>query len=133
MKYALLIFLAALSYGCSKPSEHSEALSSAHEREMTLGIVQKEIRKHMTQDEIASRLGSPNIVTKDSSGKESWIYDKIASEASYSEDQGGIWLLIAGYGKQSGAVSKTQKTLTVVIKFDDNSQVETVSYHSSKF
>ena len=133
-QYLAAIFLAAaLSGCCNKASDHTDSLSSAREREMTLGIVQKEIRKQMSQDEIASRLGSPNIVTKDSDGKESWIYDKIASEASYSEDQGGIWLLIGGYAKLSGASSKTQKTLTVIIKFDESQRVDTLSYHSSKF
>ena len=51
---------------------------------MTLGIVQKEIRVGLSQADVAAALGSPNIVTKDSADKETWVYDKIASEASYS-------------------------------------------------
>jgi len=125
--------VATLSTGCSRASTHANQLHTAHEREMTLGIVQKEIRQGMSQGEVASALGSPNIVTKDREGYETWIYDKIASEASYSNDMGGVWLLLGGYQKDAGARGSTQKTLTVVIKFDHQSQVEKISYNSSKF
>lgn len=128
-------------------SEHQQALHSSQEREMTLGIVQKDIHVGMSQADVATALGSPNIVSKDSEGNESWIYDKIATEVSYSKDSGGIgvgagagigsWRMLlgggAGYSKSAGAVAQTQKTLTIVIKFDDNSMVKTLSYHSSKF
>ncbi|MHC4726683.1 MAG: hypothetical protein ACYS17_05585 [Planctomycetota bacterium] len=99
---------------------------------------------------MATVLGSPNIVSKDSEGNESWIYDKIATQVSYSRESGGIsaggggggtlmggWLLAlsgqAQYSKSTGGMTQTQKTLTVVIKFDENSLVNTLSYHSSKF
>ena len=143
-----LLFLNLL-YGCVSAAGHQRELHSSQEREMTLGIVQKEIRVGMSQADVAVALGSPNIVTKDSSGKETWIYDKIATEASYSKSSvgggggagaGGIagTVLIlggvgGGYSKDAGAASTTQKTLTVVIKFDDNSLVESFSYHTSKF
>ncbi len=42
---------------------------------MTVGIVQKEIRIGMSQADVAAALGSPNIVTRDSEGKETWIYE----------------------------------------------------------
>jgi hypothetical protein len=72
-------------------------------------------------------------VTKDATGKEAWIYDKAAREVTYSHDQGGIWLILAGYGKEAGASRSSQRTLTVVIKFDDKGQVDDVTYHSSQF
>jgi outer membrane protein assembly factor BamE (lipoprotein component of BamABCDE complex) len=118
--------------GCSR-SSHENHLQSNHEREMTLGIVQKEIHHGMSQADVATALGSPNIVTKDQEGHEAWIYDKIASEVSYSHDGGGIWFILGGYQKEAGARGSTQKTLTVVIKFDENSYVDKVSYNSSKF
>lgn len=133
LKASLFSVLLLSCASCSKASDHADQLHSANERAMTLGLVQKEVRHGMGQGDVAIALGSPNIVTKDQSGLETWIYDKIASEVSFSQDEGGIWLLIAGYGKSAGAKSKTQKTLTVVIKFDDAQCVEKVSYHSSTF
>jgi len=67
--------------GCSAKDSD---LQSTKEREMTLGVVQKEVKVGMSQADVATSLGSPNIVTKDGEGNETWIYDKIASEASYS-------------------------------------------------
>jgi hypothetical protein len=124
---------AALVTGCSRASKHADQLHSAHEREMTLGIVQKEIHHGMSQADVAAALGSPNIVTKDKEGHETWIYDKIASEVSYSQDMGGVWLILGGYHKEAGARGSTQKTLTIVIKFDEQSHVDKVSYNSSRF
>ena len=131
--FCLIFAVAGILIGCTSAAEHQQALSSTQEQEMTLGVVQKEIRVGMSQADVAIALGSPNIVSKDSDGKEAWIYDKIAREVSYSQDGGGVWFIFTGYGKQAGAASSTQKTLTVVIKFDEKSLVESFTYHASKF
>lgn len=133
-KLVVLLFFIFL-FGCTA-ANHQQNLHSVKEKEMTLGVVQKEIRVGMSQADVATALGSPNIVTKDKSDKETWVYDKIASEVSYSQSGGGTGLilsLIAGYSKGSGAASTTQKTLTVVIKFNKDKQVDSLSYHASKF
>jgi len=138
-----------LMSGCTTAAQHQQSLHSTQEREMTVGVVQKEIRVGMSQADVAEALGSPNIVSKDAEGKETWIYDKIATEASYSRSSGSVGgaggaggvagttllvgLLTGGYSKDSGAASTTQKTLTVIIKYGNDSLVESFSYHSSKF
>lgn len=150
--FLLLVSLSLFSLflsGCISAVQHQRELHSTQEREMTVGIVQKEIRVGMSAAEVAETLGSPNIVTKDSEGKETWIYDKIATEASYSRSAGslgggagaggvpGTTLILGviggGFSKEAGAASTTQKTLTVVIKFGKNNLVESFSYHASKF
>jgi outer membrane protein assembly factor BamE (lipoprotein component of BamABCDE complex) len=136
MRLAVIILLSVPITGCMSAAQHQKSLGSTQEREMTLGVVQKEIRNGMSQPDVATALGSPNIVTKDSAGKETWIYDKIASEVTYSKDSGGTGIIVAllgGYGREAGAASSTQRTLTVVIKFDANGLVESTSYHASKF
>jgi len=116
---------------------------------MTVGVVQKEIRKGMSAADVAEALGSPNIVTTDGEGREVWVYDKISTDVTYSKDSGGLGaaLLIgsasggvfggglgsADYNRSAGARSKTQRTLTVVIKFDAQKKVRDFSYHSSRF
>lgn len=119
--------------GCTNVSQYQQELLSNKEREMTVGIVQKEIKVGMSQADVANALGSPNIVTKDSNGKETWIYDKIASEASYAAGSVYGTLILVGASSASGAASTTQKTLTVIIKFDSNGNVASFSYHASKF
>jgi len=131
-------------------ASHASQLHSERERRMTVGVVQREIRKGMSQADVAAALGSPNIVTNDGDGRESWIYDKIATEASYSNDSGGVSggvaagglpghnaLVLGGvgadYGKSAGAMATTQRTLTVIIKFNEVGRVDSFSYHSSRF
>ena len=144
----MLVILISAFVGCASAAKHSKQLHSDADRKMTVGVVQKEIRKDTTQAEVATALGSPNMVSRDKDGMETWIYDKIATEVSYSESEvsGDITgLLLGGVGsglggvlgdvggsKSAGAVAQTQKTLTVVIKFKDN-LVKDFSYHSSKF
>jgi len=118
--------------GCSTV-DHRSNLHSVKEQEMTVGKVQKEIRVGMSGAQVAEALGSPNIVTKDDGGDETWVYDKIATEASYSENSSGLFLILYGSTSRSGAAATTQRTLTVVIKFDANSKVKSFSYHASKF
>jgi outer membrane protein assembly factor BamE (lipoprotein component of BamABCDE complex) len=142
--YFIPFLVIALTGGCTT-GYHQSKLQSTKEREMTVGVVQKEIRVGMSQADVAEALGSPNIVTKDNDGQETWVYDKIASEASYSNSRGGIGggagavvgtvltLGLINYSQSSGATSSTQKTLTVIIKFDEASKVKSFSYNSTKF
>jgi outer membrane protein assembly factor BamE (lipoprotein component of BamABCDE complex) len=119
--------------GCMSAAEHAAALHSTRDRELTVGVVQREIRYGMGQSDVASALGSPNIVTREDNGNETWIYDKIATEASRSADSGGWWIILAGSNKQAGASATTQRTLTVVVKFDAQRRVSNFTYHSTKF
>lgn len=126
-------FFAVQLSGCMSAAEHAAALHSTRDRDLTVGVVQREIRYGMGQSDVASALGSPNIVTREDNGNETWIYDKIATEASRSADSGGWWIILAGSNKQAGASATTQRTLTVVIKFDAQRRVSNFTYHSTKF
>lgn len=87
----------------------------------------------MSTADVVAVLGSPNIVTTDEQRREVWVYDKIATETAYSKSEGGVFLLILGGSSAGGARSTTQKTLTVIVKFDEQARVRDFSYHSSKF
>ena len=135
--------------GCMTAQQHYEQTHGAQEKNMTVGLVQKEIKKGMPASDVALALGSPNIVTTDELGREVWVYDKISTDVSYSASSGGggLSLLIGGitgttlvggsaggnYQKGAGAQSKTQRTLTVIIKYDENKMVRDFAYHSSRF
>jgi hypothetical protein len=95
----------------------------------------------MSGAEVIEALGSPNIVSTDENGWEVWVYDKISTEVAYSRSSGGIiGLLVGGSGgglggasTDSGASSKSQRTLTVIIKFDGDKKVRDFAYHTSRF
>jgi len=124
----LLIQVPLLATACTAPQYGSQ-----REREMTLGVVQKEIRSGLSQADVAEALGSPNIVTRDSGGRETWVYDKTATEASYSNSVAYGTVLVVGMGRSAGTTSTTQRTLTLVIKFGDGGKVDSFSYHASRF
>ena len=69
--------LVLIVLGCASGGQHHRNLHSADEREMTVGTVQREIRKGMDQASVAEALGSPNIVSKDKEGRETWITTKL--------------------------------------------------------
>jgi outer membrane protein assembly factor BamE (lipoprotein component of BamABCDE complex) len=91
---------------------------------VTVGTVQREVAKGMPGDQVLEALGSPNIVSTDEHGREVWVYDKFASDVVSS---GSSWFVTAG------ATSRTQRTLTIIIKYDEDKRVRDIAYHSSRF
>jgi len=127
---SLLSLLIVTLTGCNAKQFYNEVYDDT--KRLELGSVQKEICVGIGQDQVAASLGTPNIVTSDKEGRETWIYDKIATEVRQSGTSGLILFC------QTGADYVTrkdisQKTLTVVIKFSPNKCVESFTYHSSKF
>ncbi len=144
MASAVLVAAFALS-GCQTAAEHRKAVQDDSGDRVTVGTVQKEIRVGMSGAEVAQALGSPNIVSTDEQRREVWIYDKIATDRAYSSSSGGVNSLILGFGasaagllggggsSSAGASSTSQRTLTVIIKFDEAKKVRDFAYHTSRF
>lgn len=146
-----LLALAGSIQGCQSAAQHSAEVNAARNAgdRMTVGKVQREIRVGMTNGEVVEVLGSPNMVTTDSKRRENWVYDRISTETVRSSSSGGVNALIlggalvgsglvggaggAGYQSSAGASSTSQRTLTIIIKFDDESRVRDFSYRSSQF
>jgi len=134
----------ALTSGCA--SHHARNVQSGLDGDrLTLGTIQREVRKGMSGAEVLEALGSPNVVSTDEAGREVWVYDKFATDVVTSESGGKIVgiILSAGsgaaggvggeFGGHAGATSSSQRTLTVIIKFDDTKKVRDFAYHSSRF
>lgn len=98
---------------------------------LSIGKVQKEIRVGMSSADVIGALGSPNMVTTDEKRREVWVYDKVSTEgmASTSKGTGFLWFPT----DRNAVVSRTQKTLTIVIKFDEKGLVRDFAYNTSKF
>mgnify|MGYP001825210709 FL=1 len=132
---------ALLVAGCGATHHAADVREADDIDRVTVGTVQKEIRLGMSAADVATVLGSPNIVTTDDQRQETWIYDKISSDVTYSKSSGTIVGLIfggsgggAGVGSSSaGSSSSSQRTLTVIIKFDGDNRVRDFSYHTSRF
>jgi len=144
MKRFIMFLPLVMLSACVQVGEHRKAVSDSSEQKLTLGVAQKEIKVGMSQADVAKALGSPNMVTKDRDGIETWIYDKVSTDYAYSTSSGGVSGLILGLGgglaggasaganQSSGATSRTQRTLTIIIKFADSS-VKEFTYNSTSF
>ncbi len=138
---AFAALAALLAVGCGATHHAADVREADDIDRVTVGTVQKEIRLGMSAADVATVLGSPNIVTTDDQRQETWIYDKISSDVTYSKSSGTIVGLIfgsagggAGVGSTSaGSSSSSQRTLTVIVKFDGDNMVRDFSYHTSRF
>ena len=143
-----LAFVPACGMGMTA-ADHQRELPQYQEPAITLGTFQSKVKVGMSQGDVAAAVGSPNIVSNDADGADAWIYDKISSESAYSSSSstvsGGLGVVAfplpvavggavgGSSSKASGASISTQKTLTVVIKFDKAKKVKSMNYHASKF
>jgi len=125
--WASIIFVLS---GCASASYHRKELRDDSGERITVGTVQREVTIGMSAAEVAEKLGSPNVVTTDEERREVWLYDKIASEILYSESGAGLKFLTSGV---SGGRTTSQRTLTIVIKFDHEKKVRDFAYHTSRF
>lgn len=122
---AALLALAA----CQSPPQEPQEKPG----ELTVGKVQGEIKVGMDAASVAQILGSPNIVTTDELRREVWIYDKVSTDR-VDEDRlvGGSIIILFGH-KESATSSSRQRTLTIIIKFDEAKKVRDFAYNYSQF
>ncbi len=100
---------------------------------LTVGKVQGEIKVGMSAASVAEILGSPNIVTTDEKRREVWIYDKVSSETVDTSNSFGGSIIILGGSTSQRQRSKTQRTLTIIIKYDEDKMVRDFAYNYSQF
>ena len=126
MKKIFLALALIVSLGaCSTKIDNTERLSIAK--------VQREIKIGMSSSEVVSILGSPNMVTTDEQRRGTWVYDKVATEASSNRSKSGVWLLLFYSGDTNTTSSTNQRTLTIIIKFDNAGKVRDFAYRTSSF
>lgn len=147
MRRVLLIAFINCTFmvGCTTASQHQAQLTDGEVDTLTVAAVQRNIQVGMSGASVLKTLGSPNIISTDSQRNEVWVYDRVGTEYSYSESSGGMLALlgaasgsVAGgaapsYKRSAGANRRSQKTLTIIIHFDDDQRVEDFSYHASRF
>ena len=84
-------------------------------------MVQSSIHVGISGGEVQETLGAPNIISKNKGGNEMWTYDRVSKEAT---SRGFLFW---------SSNKSTQRTLTVLITFDDNGRVTDFTYHSTEF
>lgn len=103
------------------------------EDRLTVGKVQGEIKVGMAASQVAELLGSPNIVTTDEKRREVWIYDKVSTDRVDTASSSYAGLIILGAISRDSSSSQRQRTLTVIIKYDEEKKVRDFAYNASQF
>ncbi|WP_223861581.1 outer membrane protein assembly factor BamE domain-containing protein [Geminicoccus harenae] len=128
-----LMILVPLAASCTSPQQLSQNVSDTSGDRISVGTVQREIKVGMSSADVVAALGSPNMVTTDAQRRETWVYDKIATSKVQSSSSGFVFLLLGGADGSSSAQSSSQRTLTIIVNFDENNLVRDYSYRQSSF
>lgn len=129
IKTAFLFIFAVLS-GCMTSTTPLTDKNS----ELTQGNVQMNlIVGETSKAQVLENFGSPNITTRDASGKEVWTYQR-AAQVSQSSSKTGYWnIIIAGQSGSASGFESSSKMITLIIKFDENDIVYDFKSRESTF
>ena len=100
---------------------------------LTVGKVQGEIRVGLNAARVAEILGSPNIITTDEERREVWIYDKVSTDRVDTNRSVYGTLIILGAQSGTSSSSQRQRTLTIIVKFDEEKNVRDFAYNYTQF
>ncbi len=121
--------LMAVLPGCVGGGEKAEI----KEDRLTVGTVQGEVKVGMPASRVAELLGSPNIVTTDEKRREVWIYDKVSSDRVDVASSSFAGIIILGAASRNSSSSQRQRTLTIIIKYDEDKMVRDFAYNATQF
>jgi len=125
-----MLFSAVAVSACYKhPTDAGQGAAT----NLTVGTVQGSIKVGMPASDVAAILGSPNIVTTDEKRREVWIYDKISSNRVDTANSAFGTLIILGASTSQEQSTTTQKTLTIIIKYDEEKKVRDFAYNFTQF
>ena len=126
---ALRLCLSVSVAGCGEGGK-----ATIPEDRLTVGKVQGEIKVGMAASQVAELLDSPNIVTTDEKRREVWIYDKVSTDRvdMANSSFAGIILLLGTQSSESSS-STRQRTLTIIIKYDEEKKVRDFAYNYTQF
>lgn len=124
--WALCLSIGLAGCGSSGPAEIKD-------ERLTVGRVQSEIKVGMPASQVVEILGSPNIVTTDEKRREVWMYDKVSTDRVNTSASSYGTLIILGKNSQDSSSSQRQRTLTIIIKYDDDKKVRDLAYNYTQF
>lgn len=82
-----------------------------------------------TKSDVLETFGSPNITTRDGTGREVWTYQRHAEVATSTN--GYLTVILAG-GSKSG-FERSSRSITLIIKFDETDVVSDYNSMTTSF
>ena len=116
--------------GCGASTTPVDDRNSA----MTQGNVQMNVAVgKTTKTEILEVFGAPNITTRDSSGQETWTYQR-SGQVAQSNSETGYWnIIFAGQAYSNSGFASNSRMMTLIIKFNSKDVVTDFSSRTSNF
>ena len=107
---------------------------SDRNNQLTQGNVQLNLNVGSTNKaEVLEKFGSPNITTRDGSGKEVWTFQRQAQVAQSSSSSEGWTILLVGRSSNAAGFESSSRMITLIIKFDANDVVSNFRSRASNF
>lgn len=109
-----------LSACATSPSAPVDQRNSA----LTSGNVSLNLKVGETsQAQVLEVFGAPNIVTLDGQRNEVWSYQRHATVSQASGNSSYWTIVLFGSGQYAAGFQQTQRTITLIIKFDPRTKV----------
>ena len=86
-----------------------------------------------TQAQVLEVFGAPNIVTMDGARNAVWSYQRHATVSQASGSSNYWTIILTGGANQAAGFSESQRTITLIIKFDGNNVVSDFRSRTSDF
>lgn len=123
MRNWLVVGILVTAMGCATGRE------AVHPSPLTPGMAKRHIIPgQTTQTEVLEIFGPPDLVTR-REGTEVWTYDKISQEVRHGS--GYLTILLAGFSRER--MSSSNKSIMLVIYFDDRDRVRDYRLSAAKF
>ena len=127
-----LAAVAVLLVGACVPSNTKPV--TTRNSELTHGNVQMKLKvAETTQTQVLEAFGAPNITSMDGSGQEVWTYQRQATVAQSSSKESYWTVILGGSSSNAAGFEQTQRTMTLIIKFDDRKVLSDFRSRSSEF
>jgi len=86
-----------------------------------------------TKANVLEAFGSPNITTRDGSGREVWSYQRAATVAQASSSSSYWTVILTGQSNEAAGFSQSSRMMTLIIKFDAKDVVADFISRESNF
>ena len=116
---------AIFALACASPPPPPE------QQKLAVDVVQREIKVGQDQASVLEALGPAHRVSTDSQRREVWTYENISSDRVDTESAVGGGIIVFGGGKNPSLSSASQRTLTLIIYYDEAKKVRELAYNYS--
>lgn len=130
-KLGLIALACTALAGCATPTP---APVDQRNSALTSGNVSMNLKVgETTQAQVLEVFGAPNIVTMDAARNTVWSYQRHATVSQASGSSTYWTIVLTGGANQAAGFSQSQRTITLIIKFDANNVVSDFRSRTSDF